>query len=50
MNNKTNPPMSENEKQTVKLEGEIDPKDAFIIARRIASLEKSKLKKTKHSK
>jgi len=45
MNSKILPPMSEKEKQTVKLDGEVDPKDAFLIARRVALLEKSKLKK-----
>lgn len=46
MMNKIKSPMSEKDKQIVKLEGEIDPKDAFMIARRFASIEKLKLKKT----
>jgi hypothetical protein len=50
MNSKLKPPMSEKDKQTVHLEGEIDPKDAFLVARRFAALEKSKLKKIKPNK
>lgn len=50
MNSKLKPPMSETEKQTVKIEGETDPKDAFLAARRFATLEKSKLKKIKPNK
>ncbi len=50
MNSKLKSPMSEKEKQTVKLEGETDPKDAFGAARRFAALEKSRLKKVKTNK
>jgi hypothetical protein len=50
MNSKIKSPMSEKDKQTVKLVGEVDPKDAFMIARRFASIEKSRLKKIKPSK
>jgi hypothetical protein len=50
MNNKSKLPMSEKETQTLRIEGETDPKDTFLAARRFATLEKSKLKKVKPRK
>lgn len=47
MSNNSRLPMTEKEKQTNPLKGEVAPEDAFVKARNFAVIEKMKLNKPK---